>query len=285
MNKNTNLLVVIATHNGDFNLTEKLVEWIGELDGLMPFPVLFWVDREVDMNRVVPLFEKAKTIFSHARAVTAAIPATGHKPNSMFLQAAKYVKENYGCPFLWLEPDCVPMKPNWLADISEAYQESPLRYMGAVIEQTGQKNLPAKHLTGCSVYPPDAYLDFSSIPDVNGGRQAWDIGGGERIVTASQHTNLIHHFWGQPDKPPIFVEARLPDSPENHVTLDFVKPDAVLFHRCKDGGLIPLLRKLKPTGTPPAPNGAGDGKPEEVSDAELEKSTSPNPPAETKTLE
>jgi len=64
MNKNTNLLVVIATHNGDFNLTEKLVEWIGELDGLMPFPVLFWVDREVDMNRVVPLFEKAKTIFS-----------------------------------------------------------------------------------------------------------------------------------------------------------------------------------------------------------------------------
>jgi len=251
MKKNTNLIVVVPCHNGDFPLAEQLIAWIGELDGKLPFPILIAVDQTVDMNRVVPLFEAAKAIFEHARAITLQIPAGGWKPNAMFLASSKYVMENYECPFLWLEPDCVPLKSGWLADINEAYQKTPLRFMGAVVEQSGQKGLPAKHLTGCSVYPNDAYVDFERIAEVNSGRAAWDIGGGEKIVTASQNTTLIQHFWGSQDKPPVFVETRTVDAPENHVMLDFIKPNAVLFHRSKDGNLLAILRKNKPKQTPP----------------------------------
>lgn len=253
--KNNQVLVVIATFNGDLTLAENLINWISELDGKLPFPALIVVDQTVPQEKYAALFTLAKTVFSHVRLITIQVAAHGWKPNVMFLQAAKYVRDNYTLPFFWLEPDCVPLKSGWLANINEAYQNSPLRYLGAIVETTGQKGIPPKHLTGCSVYPNDAYDDFEAMPDVNAGRQAWDIGGGERIATASQHTPLIQHFWGQQDKPPVFIETRAADAPENHVMLDFVRKDAVLFHRSKEGNLIALLRKNKPTGVPP------DGKP------------------------
>jgi hypothetical protein len=245
MNKNYILLAVIATHNGDFTHAENLIRWIGELDGKLPLPALIVVDQTVAPERCESLFKQAKEFFCHVRLITAQVSQTGWKPNKMFLVAAQYVRDNYGCPFLWLEPDCVPLKPNWLGDINMAYHESPLRYMGAIIEQTGQKGLPPKHLTGCSVYPNDAIDTFDKMASVTGGREAWDIAGGEKIATAAQNTPLIQHFWGEPTKWPVFVEQRAADAPDNHVMLDFLKPDAVLFHRDKEGTLIPILRKNK----------------------------------------
>jgi len=267
--KNNSLLVVVSTHNGDFNLAENLIRWIGELDGAtagpagckLPYPCLLIVDQTVEQARWMALFNAAKKIFAHARVVTVQVPNTGWKPNTMFLTAAKYVHENYALPFLWLEPDCVPLKAGWLDDINKGYKESPLRYFGAVIEQTEQKNLPGRHLTGCSVYPNDAWEDFEKMAEVTSGRQAWDIAGAERIATAATNTGLIHHFWGQKDKPPVFVESREPNAPENHVLLNFIKPDAVLFHRNKTGDLIPLLRKAH--GISPSPNN-GEAKAQAV---------------------
>jgi hypothetical protein len=120
-----------------------------------------------------------------------------------------------------------------------------MKYMGAIITQEGQTGLPPKHLTGCSIYPPDAFTTFNAMTPVTNGSQAWDIAGGEKIVNASQNTPLIHHFWGEPGKWPLFVHQRRVSSPENEVMLDFIKPEAVLFHRAKGGDLIPLLRNRK----------------------------------------
>lgn len=253
MNKNETLLVCISTHDGDFTNAENLIKWIGELEGKLPFPALIVVDQTVAQERYVELFKQAREVFSHVRLITAQVSQSGWKPNKMFLVAAQYVRDNYSCPFLWLEPDCVPLKSGWLADINQAYHESPLRYMGAIIEQTGQKGLPPKHLTGCSVYPNDAVDTFDKMSSVTGGREAWDIAGGEKIATAAQNTPLIQHFWGEPTKWPVFVETRAADAPDNHVTLDFLKPDAVLFHRCKMGDLIPILRNGRQNLVPAAP--------------------------------
>jgi hypothetical protein len=251
MNKSNSLLTVIATHNGDFGNASDLITWIGELDGKLPFPLLIVVDQTVAADRYTELFKRALEVFSHVRVLTVQVGATGHKPNKMFMVAAQYVKDNYALPFLWLEPDCVPMKRNWLADLNEAYHESPLRYMGAIISQEGQKGLPAKHLTGCSIYPNNAVDDFDAITNVTNGTTAWDIATGEKIVNAAQNTNLIHHFWGEPAKWPVFVESRKPDSPDNEVMVDFVRTDAVLFHRAKQGDLIPLLRKIRNAASVP----------------------------------
>ena len=279
--KNSKLLVVIGTHNGDFQQAENLVNWIGELDGRLEFPALIVVDQTVEQSRYTELFKKAKEVFSHVRLLTAQIPAIGWKPNKMFMIAAKYVRDNYSLPFLWLEPDCVPLKSGWLADIAQAYAQSPLRYMGAIIEQTGQRGLPPKHLTGCSVYPNDAFNDFDSMPSVTNGSSAWDIAGADRIATAAQNTPLIQHFWGEPTKWPVFFETVPAGAPDNHVGLNFINPSAVMFHRDKEGTLMPVLRKWKTpsilpldTGIPP------DGKPSDGKQAAPPVET----PAPTETL-
>jgi hypothetical protein len=269
--KNQKIVVVIAAHSGDFEQASRLINWIGELDGKLPYWLIIAVDQTVEVPRFTALHEAAKKVFNFVRTITLKVPETGWKPNTMFMYCAKYVHDNFSLPFLWLEPDCVPLKPGWLDAIAGAYNNSGLRYMGAIIEQTGQKNLPPRHLTGCSVYPNDAFETFDKMAEVTGGRQAWDIAGGELVATAAQNTPLIHHFWGEPKKWPVFVETKTPDMPENNVMLDFIKPEAVLFHRDKDSTLIPLLRKAKPAA--------------ELTDAELEKLTAPETPAPNTALE
>jgi hypothetical protein len=77
---------------------------------------------------------------------------------------------------------------------------------------------------------------------VRSGQQAWDIGCAEAVVPKSADTKLIQHYWGLPELPPVFVKARDADSPKNFLTLDFIKPEAVIFHRDKTHSLLPLLR-------------------------------------------
>jgi hypothetical protein len=244
-------IVVIAAHAGDFEQASRLVNWIGELDTKLAYSVIIAIDQTVDAPRYTALHQEAKKIFSFARTITLKVPESGWKPNTMFMYCAKYVMDNFRTPFLWLEPDCVPLKRRWLDALTAAYNDSAMRYLGAVIEQTGQKNLPPRHLTGCSVYPNDAFLTFDKMPEVTSGRQAWDIAGGELVASAAQNTPLIHHFWGGPKTWPVFVDPVPAERPENHVGLDFIRKDAVLFHRDKESTLIPLLRKQMAAQTPP----------------------------------
>jgi hypothetical protein len=117
-----------------------------------------------------------------------------------------------------------------------------MRFMGSIISQQGQAGLPEKYLNGVAVYPNNAIEIFDKIPTIKDGTQAWDIGSTASVVPRAMNTPLIFHFYGLKDMPPIFVSAKAPDAPKNHVTLDFVPLQAAVFHRSKDGGLIDLLR-------------------------------------------
>jgi hypothetical protein len=249
--KNNNLLVVLPTYSGDLDAAERLLNWIRELDGRLDNPILIVVDQTVAAVDYTRLFELAKTVFSHARVLTLQVSGQGWKPNTMFLRAAEYVNQHYKAGFLWLEPDCVPLCAGWLAELETAYHASPLQYMGAIIEQTTQKDLPAKHLTGCSIYPNDAVELFDKMPDVTSGRKAWDIAGGEKVATKAQNTKLIQHFWGESqEKGPVFVAKRITEDPSNYVMLDFLDKDACLFHRTKTHGLITLLQEERKKNPP-----------------------------------
>ena len=74
----------------------------------------------------------------------------------------------------------------------------------------------------------------------------------------SHNTPLIQHFWGKPDLAPTFREVKGEHDPENTIPMGFIKPEAVLWHRSKDGTLIDLLRARKNTETPKRP---GPGRP------------------------
>ena len=247
------LLVVLPYYNGDFELAKKLSEWIVNLGTCKPHSMLLAADDTVPGDKARELMNILRPVFHETRTMLIPVPAKTPEaprwiPNEMFLSAARQVKANYKLPFLWLEADCVPLCEGWLQKIAEAYAACPKRFMGPIVHQEGQMGLPADHLTGCSVYPNDAIDLIGPIDSIKKGSTAWDIGSAGTVVPKASNTNLIHHFWGNKDLPPVFVENRDVDDPPNFVTLDFIRKDAVMFHRSKDGNLIKILRKAM---TPP----------------------------------
>lgn len=94
-------------------------------------------------------------------------------------------------------------------------------------------------LNGNAVYPCRA-IDLIG-PGMNE-RQAWEMTSAALVMPQTAETPLIQNFWGKPDLAPTFVKHRTPRSPINAFTLDNIKEQTVLFHRCKDGSLIRVLR-------------------------------------------
>lgn len=258
------LLVVIAYHSGDYERTTQLLGWISELGGARPHSCLLVADEGVSPDQRAALGALAKESFDFVARIPAGVK-TMWAPNGMFLSAAKWINECCKQPWLWLESDCIPLKPGWLDDLAEEYDACPMKFMGPLIKQTDQPDLPPVHLTGCSIYPPDAYGVFAAIPSLQDKIVAWDIEGAGKVVPRSKNTDLIHHFYGPKDLPPTFVDTRTADDPKNRVTLDFIRKDAVLFHRVKDGSLITLLKKKVAASAKPIipipPGGTGQSQP------------------------
>jgi hypothetical protein len=72
--------------------------------------------------------------------------------------------------------------------------------------------------------------------------KAFDMATAPVTVPLSAHTKLLQHFWGPTrDNPPTFAEVKTAESPINTFTLANLNPEAVVFHRNKDGTLLKLL--------------------------------------------
>ena len=236
------ILLVVCYHNGDVTQAEKLLDWISELDGKLPHSCLLVADREVPIEKQRELKQKGLGIFHHVEALN--VNTAGNKghlaANMMFHFTSEKIQNEYRLPFLWMEPDCVPMEPGWLNRISEAYHSSPKRYLGDIVVNPApdpKSPLPPKFLSGISVYPSDAHRDIS--PHLKDGT-AWDMAAANKLVPMALDTPLIQHFKAL--VPPVFKEFKSSGDPENVVTRDFIQEGAVLFHADKSGTLLELLR-------------------------------------------
>ena len=240
----TPLIAVLPYCRKDQALATKLLQWISDLGGCKDHSCILLADTQVPEVERAALKELARKSFRHAGTLPCTPPkAALHPPNFMFLMAAQQMQLSYKLPWLWLEPDCVPLRAQWLDLIANEYALCCKKFMGNLT--TGkQEGLPTVHLPGVSVYPNNAYDLYSKIESLKTENVAWDMEAAGAVVPRSAHTSLIHHFWGEPELPPTFVLQRKPDSPQNCLQLGFINKNAVLFHRCKDGSLIELLRSV-----------------------------------------
>ncbi len=117
----------------------------------------------------------------------------------MFEKVAQTIQECIKLPWLWCEPDCVPLRESWLDALAALYYVQPKRFMGAWVD-TKQEGMPPRHLAGCAIYDSHAYSgmrEFTTSSTV-----AFDIGAANYTVIRSTNTQLIQHFWGRPDLAP-----------------------------------------------------------------------------------
>jgi hypothetical protein len=258
---NTPLIATIAYCQKDIELAKNLLNWIKELGGCPGHSCILVADSVIPKEERMAVKELARSSFANVDTIPVAIPATGYAPNHMFMLAAQQIFLSYKLPWLWLEPDCVPLKPGWLSTLAAEYAGSPKRLLGNLVDGT-QPGLPAIHLTGVSIYPCDVFPLFDAFKSLSSANVAWDMEAATATVPRARNSAFMQHLWGTRELPPTFVKEAAAGQPVNAKTLDFIKPDAVLFHRNKDGTLINLLREVpkpapifpKRLEVPPAPS-------------------------------
>ena len=254
------LLLVIPYHKKDAVLAKQLVNWMAELQpyGYLQ-PCILACDASVDRETQKEIFELAQVAFSSVDLLRIPVPLDrqGWIPGSnfMFEKVAQTIQECVKLPWFWCEPDCVPLRESWLDALGEMYAIQAKRFMGAWVDSK-QAGLPNRYLEGCAIYDPHAYdgiKQFTSSTTVG-----FPIGAAGYTVMRSTNTPLIQHFWGKPDLAPTFRETKGENDPENTIPMGYLRPDAAIFHRVKDGTLIDLLRARK---NAEIPKRRGPGRP------------------------
>ncbi len=230
------MIVVIPFHPGDSHLVGDLLEWCYDLGGCPNHNAILVADAAVKWDVARTYLREAQSIFKSASILATDQPYTDPWPmsaNAMWFFAARHVKE----PWLWLEPDAIPLRTGWLDAISDAYARCNRPFMGAIVPSmlNGQS---FTYMNGVAVYPANV-IDIVE-PAMRDARVAWDVAAAPVILSKAMNTSLIHCWWGEKDLPPTFSPGA---TGRNAKKLDWIPKDAVLHHRCKDGSLIMALRQ------------------------------------------
>ena len=222
--KPNQLLIVLGFNAGDAVLAERLMDWCYELNGRQPIdhPILLVAapNAHAELQEKVKL--AAEVAFEHVELVPIG-GQIGEKVdggNRLFKAGAFVAFNNYRAPWLWLEPDCVPLRKEWLSELQSAYEEQPRRFFGphAKFGKDFERMLMCK----TSIYPHDALNDLSGYCD---SIVPFNQMAAETIVTRSTKCRLIQQgdIRGAED-------------------FSKIRPDAVLLHSDKTGQLIQHYR-------------------------------------------
>lgn len=247
------MVCVISTHAGDIQMSIRLMEWIAKLNGGPQDRTIYLIiDSGVSANDFVNLRKSTLNAFKDPVFEMVEIREQGwdKAPNAMF-------KEACACPcrqkshWLYLEPDCVPLRKGWLEAIEAEYLRLGKPYMGDIyVSDKHPPGTQPQFMSGIAVYPATAFQEIDCD-----GPLAWDMKNQQHMISNGAHTDLIRHRYGEKNLPPTFVERIETNAAVNAFTPEMIRPQAVLFHRNKDGTLIELLdKKLFP---PPEPSDSG----------------------------
>ena len=235
------MLVVLNYSHVDRQRALELLRWIGELGGAHGHELLLGLNR-LSIGSESELVDEAKKHFDNV-GVTAPPDEDErgwpYSPNHAWRHVVYWVRERIQKDFLWLEPDCVPLPlPNgklWIDEISKAWDARPQgkHFMGCDVNVSGSK----RHMSGIAVYPAKVVAFTRRMPELNG--EAWDMFFAEEFFQFSHFTPLVQHVQHHPGYPDI------PTFPTQE-SLSIIRPETVLWHRCKDGSLIERLRERMP---------------------------------------
>ena len=216
MNK---ILVVIPFSENDAILAEHLCDWIFLLNKRVQKGHALLVvagDVHAEMRAKVEL--AAQVAFETVDVVSAPAIVSKNKNthvNALFRVAAETVSKRFTLPWLWLEPDAVPLKAGWLKAITDAYYSQPKRYSGSWMKAS------ELFLARVSVYPHDAINDLAPYLDDHG---IFNMNAGMSIIPASTKTRLCQEV-------AIYEESTT------------INPEAVILHHDKSAVLLTSLRE------------------------------------------
>lgn len=230
---NAPLLIVLPTCADDGPLAEKLLDWIYELNGKQQRGhILLAYAHDLHQEFKIKLKICAELAFESVSEFTATSRSLAHetmKPielktkveftNNLFNQTAHHIAGHYRWPWLWVEPDCVPITPDWIEKLAKSYQNQPKKFMGRKVKR-GAAGAEQVFFTRIGVYPTSAYNELRGF--VGSPPLEWTAG--NYIVPRGTSTKLI--------QPGIYGGD-----------IASIAPETVLYHSDKTGKLIEQLRE------------------------------------------
>lgn len=224
------MLVVLPVCSKDIHLAARSVEHCFTLDGRCDYPALIAHERGDDIATLEDLCRRyfiTTDVFTYDRWT--GDPSWPHPQNYAWQTIARHIESKRpNLPWLWWEPDAIPLKPGWLQTLYTAYTQGDRPFAGPVATQLGNT-----YIAGVSIYPPNisAYCNIALLTRT----QPWDIVASTRdgtIRKAHDLSALIHHT-------PLVTNTCF--SCTDDITRE-IPESAVLFHKCKDGSLLDVLQ-------------------------------------------
>lgn len=223
--KANQLLLVLGYNAGDAPRAEKLLDFIYDLSGRKKHDgcVLLVAAPNVHAELRTKV-ELAAQVAFEGFETTVAAGEIGDKvsgSNRLFKHAANHVAMNYRNHWLWIEPDCVPLKKGWLAEIQTAYFDQPKRFFGPHAKfRVGEQEKMCLCRIAC--YPRNAISDVAPYCD---SVAPFNQVAAEVLVARSTKGRIIQQldFHGKEDS-------------------DKIRPDAVLLHSDKTGAAIEIVK-------------------------------------------
>lgn len=182
-------------------------------------------DCQVDDNMIKIISPKFNTFTYQSTSALRGWPAG---PNGMFGSTMIHIANNgvnkYECVY-WLEPDCVPTKPNWFWDLVLEWRKRhpSTRIVGCRADCNGDGT--GDHISGCALYDPNIARIFPALTTCD--LVAWDYHHRAKIVSMGGPTNLIQNRYKQTN-----IDAGVIE-----------EPGVVLIHGVKDMSVINAVKR------------------------------------------
>lgn len=213
------------------------LRWIAEMGCVETHDILLVVPEGVDLREHLAA---AQSAFAHAEVYVIDDVTSGWPfgANHAFKRAVDYIDHKKLGRFLYHECDAIPITPQWLnriaADAEAAYREQK-PFMGFLEYALDPER---RHMNGAGVYI-DVHTHAPSLlmsptpsdpSQIGANHMAFDWGGKDEVVPKMRVSKLFQFQYRKEDE-------LLQDE-----TLSWLRPDAVIFHTCKNQRIFDLLR-------------------------------------------
>lgn len=230
------VLLTLGFHTGDAVQAERLCDWIYQLQEREQIGTALLVcDSEVHPEMQTKVRLAAEVAFHSVELVVATPTERAGKTdrsNNLIRFAARHIAAAYRTPWLWIEPDCVPLKKTWFFDLALGYYSQPKRFFGSHLKSIKGAGEEQISLARVAIYPQDAVNDIEPFCS---GTAPFNLFGGKALVERSTKSRLVQQI------------------AYNHETdFDKIRPDAVMLHSDKTGALISHLRAQREVPQPTA---------------------------------
>lgn len=227
------MIVAITYHNGDLPLMRRWANRVKQLGPYMNHEIVISPVHGATTDGVeIPL----SNCFRKVHVVPSGHTEKGWPVscNRGFQNVAWYAMLTTHQPFLFMEPDAIPLCEGWIDQIEAEYKKCQRPFMGDFVDLS-TSSIPGgiDHMSGVAVYDWNLSITAPRLFNCTNGKEefAWDIWAASDIIPKMHRTNLIQHDWrGTSDRP---HEWR-----KNNVDPSFVREGAVIYHPDKRGVLL-----------------------------------------------